>query len=207
MNTLILEMSDCMTNIGMPSYRGFTKKELLQIKKSYEKKVSCEYVDFCKLGDMTGNAGILILRKGVDYFLKKISSNSEKMHKELCQLKMTEKVCLADFDQKNYIHKNGTCEVRDFNNTPSSSFLRKKFEKVLNLTLVGEIIDDVAQNSEKKIIIGIVLGKKTKKSLRWYRGTQKISKKITVKLFPGDIYFFSKRAVGYQQSEYMLKME
>ena len=212
-----------MQKIGSLAQRGFTCEELLNIKKNLESKFNDIKIEYIKCNDFLDKsinaeeASILIIRNGLNFI-----SNIDLIYKEQLDLKKDDKafmygrvvnklarhnLCFADIDQEaDFINKKGT--IINFKNLEFLNECRKNLEvyfgdKAKNLYAEGNYYYDIKKcgigfhgDAERKIVIGIRLGKTLPLHFQWFIESKEIGERIKLTLNHGDIYIMSEKATG-----------
>jgi hypothetical protein len=221
-------------NIGS----GFNIYDLLQVKEKFENngyvcELIClnELIKFkllmyeLKYSIVTNNAYILIIRKGIDYFIKEEEGTSKKMFEEMNTFEWDKKywdtrrskvlnkharanVCFGEYNiEPNYEEKQG--RIVAYKDVKYLDILRQNLCKMLgkkgeNLICEGNRYFDIKKcgigwhgDSERKKVIGLRLGQKMMFKIRWYFKCNAVSESINIELEDGDMYIMSEKAVGY----------
>ena len=128
-------------------------------------------------------------------------------------------LCFSDFSQKSDFEK-GMGTVIDFKDVKVLSMVRDNISKYFgdkckSLIAEGNYYYDPNKcgigyhgDSERKIVIGIRVGKEMPLCFRWYYRSEIVSPTLKINLRHGDIYFSSEKAVGFdwkKSSKYTLR--
>jgi hypothetical protein len=228
-----------MQKIGSLIDKGFTVKEVKDIKKIFEENgYTTEY--YC-LNDLLKNvdekveeAGIVVVRNGLNMLLDDLDDGLNLFFKEQDLLKKDSKalmrgrvvnkharynLCFSDFSQEADFDK-GKGTVVDFKEVELLNRVRKNIskyfgEKCSDIIAEGNYYYDPSKcgigyhgDSERKIVIGVRVGKKMPLCFRWYYRSEIVSETLKIMLDHGDIYFSSEKAVGFdwkKSSKYTLR--
>lgn len=219
-----------MEKIGSLATSGFSVEELKKIEKIYRDcRFITEYVDLSlALGNHHFNpkeveAGVLIIRQGVNDILRHGNYTADDLYLEHDQLAKDTKalmygrvvnksarhnLCFADFSQTpDYDIGKGT--VVNFNTLPVTSFLREKLylflgNKGKNLLAEGNYYYDLSKcgigfhgDTERKIVVCARLGDSFPLHYQWFHEGNAIGDRIKLSLNHGDLYIMSEKAVGF----------
>ena len=206
---------------------GFNYEDLLIVKNELEKNgYECELIalnELCKFklvmyelirGEVTKDAYILVMRKGVDYFIKKEGGDKwdrkywDTRRKKVLNKHARANVCFGEKNiEPNYEEKQG--RIVAYNDVENLNILRKNMglllgEKGNNLICEGNRYYDIKKcgigwhgDSERKKVIGVRLGAKMVFKIRWYFKSKPVSESVNIELNGGDMYMMSEKAVGY----------
>ena len=229
-----MKMVGKMGNIGS----GFNLDDLLLIKEKFESKgYLCSLINLTELikfqilmyelkyGKAINNAYILIIKKGVDYFINEDEGTTGKMFEEMNTFEWDKKywdtrrskvlnkharanVCFGDNNiEPNYEEKQG--RIVAYKDLKYLNILRQNLSKMLgkkgeNLICEGNRYFDIKKcgigwhgDSERKKVIGLRLGEKMLFKIRWYFKYKPVSESVNIELDDGDMYIMSEKAVGY----------
>lgn len=220
-----------MEKIGKGDAKPITVKELKEFKKYFEEKgLVCEYRDLCDEAEFTGHAAVLVIKNCIDFALRKKGKNADDLFAEQKALEWDTKafmrgrvvnkharhnLCYADFSQNaDFEEKKGA--IVNLNEIPLTRKLKKFLQKVTSRELVGEgnRYYDVSNcgigyhgDTERKVV-GCRLGAEMPLHFQWFHRSMPVGKNMKIVLQHGDVYFMSKRAVGYDwksSSKYTLR--
>lgn len=214
-----------MQIIGNEMSSGFSTEDLELINNFFKQKgFECEIWELHKnFGDdyenfNLTNASILVVKNGITCFVDK-----NDLWAELSQLEVDKKalmrgrlvnkrarynLCFADYEQ-NPDYENGRGKIYSFNSCSNLQQIRSNICNIIKIDpslVVGEgnYYYDIKKcgigyhgDSERKIVIGLRLGKPFPLVYQWYCQSKPIGKKIQIDLDDGDIYFMSEKAVGF----------
>ena len=224
-------------NIGKVG-SGFTYDDLLIAKKTFENNgYTCELINLnelikfkllmyeLKYGLVTNNAYVLVIRKGVDYFIKEHEGTTKKMFEEMNSFEWDKKywdtrrskvlnkharanVCFGENSiEPNYEEKQG--RIVAYKDVKYLDVMRQNLCKMLgekgkNLICEGNRYFDIKKcgigwhgDSERKKVIGARLGEKMMFKIRWYFKCKAVSESVNIELEDSDMYIMSEKAVGY----------
>jgi hypothetical protein len=228
-----------MQKIGSLIDKGFTVTDIKNIKKIFEDNMyKTEYYclnDLLKdVDEKVEEAGIVIVRNGLDFLLDRLKNGSDLFFKEQDLLEKDSKalmrgrvvnkharynLCFSDFSQEADFEK-GKGTVINFKDTELLNRVRDNIskyfgEKCNNIIAEGNYYYDTSKcgigyhgDSERKIVIGIRVGTEMPLCFRWYNRSEIISDRLKLILNHGDIYFSSEKAVGFdwkKSSKYTLR--
>jgi hypothetical protein len=201
---------------------GYSIDELLKIKKKLDEDgFVCDWYDLNK-DNLYENAGVLVLRGGINNLLKKSDYNIKDLWVEQLNIDVDKKafmkgrvvnkkarwnVCYDDFDQEpNYENKCG--RVISYENVPIIGFVKNNLQNYFgekSRDLKGEVnyYYDVKKcgigfhgDSERRKVIAIRLGCDMPLFYQWYKNGERVGEKIKIDLSNGDMYIMSEKAVG-----------
>lgn len=224
METITLTFGDCgenhvgMQKIGTPAKKGLSCSYLRKLEKYFrENGVNAEFYDLCKLCDFSGKAGVLVLRKGIDFFLdEKTDALFEEqknlewdrkayMYGRVVNKRARHNLCYGEKAQEPmYEEKKG--RIIAFDEIPLTKKLKEKLEEYTCTPLIGEgnRYYNVKKcgigyhgDTERKIVVGCRLGENMPLHFNWFHKNEAIGRNIRIDLDHGDVYFMSLRAVGY----------
>ena len=228
-----------MQKIGALIDKGFTVKEVNDIKKIFEEKgYTTEYYclnDILKgVDEKVEEAVIVVVRNGLNMLLDELDDGLNLFFKEQDLLKKDSKalmrgrvvnkharynLCFSDFSQEADFEK-GKGTVVDFKEVELLNKVRKNIskyfgEKCSDIIAEGNYYYDPSKcgigyhgDSERKIVIGVRVGKEMPLCFRWYHRSEIVSETLKIMLGHGDIYFSSEKAVGFdwkKSSKYTLR--
>jgi len=227
-----------MQKIGKLADKGFTVDEILSIKKKFEDKgYKTEYIrlnDLLETKEEVEEAGIVVVRNGLNMLLDEIENADDMFFEEQEKLEKDKKafmrgrvvnknarynLCFSDFSQESDF-ESGKGTIVNFKDV---SLLQKARENIKNI--FGEKCNKLIAegnyyynpdkcgigyhgDSERKIIVGIRVGKDMPLHFRWYHRFKIVSPTKKIMLGHGDIYFSSEKAVGFdwkKSSKYTLR--
>lgn len=128
-------------------------------------------------------------------------------------------LCFSDFSQEADFEK-GKGTVVDFKDVKLLNKVRENIrkyfgEKCKNIIAEGNYYYDPSKcgigyhgDSERKIVIGVRVGKEMPLCFRWYYRSEIVSDRLKIILGHGDVYFSSEKAVGFdwkKSSKYTLR--
>lgn len=179
-------------------------------------------------------AGIVVVRNGLNMLLDEIENGPDLFFNEQDKLKKDTKalmrgkvvnkharynLCFSDFSQSADFEK-GKGTVLNFKDVDLLSIVRENISKYFgdkgkNLIAEGNYYYDPSQcgigyhgDAERKIVIGVRVGKSMPLHFRWYNRYKIVSPTLKIILNHGDIYFSSEKAVGFdwkRSSKYTLR--
>jgi len=174
--------------------------------------------------EQTHQAAILVVRDGVRSLggcsAEDVLAELRKMPKDGKKLTQDGKVttnsgrsnnCMGDRPRKPDI-ANGFGTVVCFDAYPHVSALRNALNKLVDWPLVGELNHyfNTEQcgigwhgDGERKIVVGARFGPGTNDmplKIQWYHYGAPVGPEVRIELGPGDLYFLSQKAVGYDKS-------
>jgi hypothetical protein len=187
-----------------------------------------------EVGDDIEKAGIVVVRNGLNMLLDNMENGSDLFFNEQDRLSKDSKalmrgrvvnkharynLCFSDFSQKADFDKGkGTViNFKDLNllNTVRNNISKYFGKKGNNLIAEGNYYYDTSLcgigyhgDSERKVVIGIRVGKTMPLHFRWYNKHEIVSSTLKISLNHGDIYFSSEKAVGFdwkRSSKYTLR--
>lgn len=236
--TITLTFGDCgenhvgMQKIGALAECGFSVEELLEFKAQLEQGgAKCEFVQLDLPGVEVENAGILIVRKGIDFFLAEKKHTADELFEEQKALDWDMKaymygrvvnknarynLCYSDEAQEpDYEKKKG--RIVSFADVPVTRRLKRRLQRTFGKSLIGEgnRYYDVRKcgigyhgDTERRIVIGCRLGAEMPLHFNWFYKGEPIGKNYRVMLQHGDVYAMSEKAVGFdwkKRSKYTLR--
>ena len=179
-------------------------------------------------------AMIVVVRNGLFLLLDEVENGIDLFFKEQDQLKKDTKalmrgrvvnkharynLCFSNFSQEPDFEK-GKGTIVDFKDIPLLNRVKDNLpiffgEKTKNFIAEGNYYYNPEKcgigyhgDSERKMIIGIRVGKEMPLTFRWYYHSEIISPTQKIILRHGDIYFSSEKAVGFdwkKSSQYTLR--
>jgi hypothetical protein len=179
-------------------------------------------------------AGIVVVRNGLNMLLNDMEHGADLFFNEQDKLKKDSKalmrgrvvnkharynLCFSDFSQVADFEK-GKGTVLNFKDVNLLNTVRKNIskyfgEKAYDLIAEGNYYYDPSVcgigyhgDSERKIVIGVRVGKTMPLHFRWYNRFEIVSPTLKILLNHGDIYFSSEKAVGFdwkRSSKYTLR--
>lgn len=213
-----------MQQIGEKVDKGFTKRQLKEIRAKFEERGAiCKLVRLNKyLPEDAPNdikkAYVLVIRNGLS-----ILSSLEGVKEELCaQKKIADKkalmrgrvvnklarwnLCYADIEQEPD-YENGKGTIVPFASIPYINSIRENLGEYTGYeSLYAELnyYYDTAKcgigfhgDSERKLVIGIRIGKSLKLHYQWHKSSHPVGRRCKITLNDGDVYIMSDKAVGY----------
>lgn len=214
-----------MQKLGHISNTGFEMDELRQIKKSFNGVgVYCELISLNKFVDeKTDEAGVLVIRKGADYFLSKAGKTPNDMYKEQKSLKWDSKALMrGQVKNKNARHnlcygseqqspnyEKGQGTIVKFEDVPLLDYVRKHLPdmcgiKSKELNAEGNLYYNLKKcgigfhgDAERKRVIGLRLGGSMTLHYQWFHRFKPEGDRCVIKLNHGDMYIMSEKASGY----------
>lgn len=210
-----------MQLLGEEVDNGFDLSDLRNIRDKFENRgCSWELVNLNSFLDCkeASPASILIIRDALNAFeidsslLLEEQSNLEKDKKALMRGRVVNKLarynlCFGNDDQK-ADYENGKGTIIAFKNVPLLQKLRDELpvwfgEKANNLLCEGNYYYDTSKcgigyhgDSERKRVIALRLGDDNPLVYQWYHRSEKVGRKCELKLYNGDMYVMSEKAVG-----------
>lgn len=209
--------------IGQVAKEGFTYTDLQNIKDDLAQySIKCELTN---LGDYLPqeygkiDTGVLIIRNGANIFVKPPDLLWEElrnltydkhalMYGKVCQKHARHNLCFSDVDQTaKYEEGKGT--IISFAHIPYLSHMRNNLSILLgtkanNLVAEANYYYNVDKcgigyhgDAERKIVVGLRLGKSFPLSYYWHMGKTRISQKIEFNLNHGDIYVMDEKTCGF----------
>lgn len=224
-----------MNNINNELKEGFSYDDLNKCKSFFE--LNNYYCSLYNLNDLLINcntdintdikdvASLLVIKNGLNYFLKNNNASIENLYKELKSFQWDTKyfdnrrnkvlnkqarynICFGDLNIfPNYENKIG--RIISFQNLNNMNFIRENLHNVIgdkakSLVCEGNRYYDINKcgigwhgDSERKKVIGIRLGKTMDLCFNWYFKYKPIGEKLSISLNNGDMYIMSEKAVGY----------
>lgn len=209
--------------VGQLTETGFTYQELQQINDRLQGYGVTSYL--INLGTYLPpqygayNAGVLVIKHGLKIFMDSpdmlwnelralVYDKHALMYGSVKQKHARHNLCFCPFDQgANYNAGEGT--VVGFNHLPILSHVRQYLPTLLNAkatNLVGEANHyyDIGKcgigahgDAERKLVIGIRMGKSFPLCYYWYLNSQRVSQRVDFNLEHGDIYIMDEKAVGF----------
>jgi len=210
---------------------GYSVNELIEAKEKLEKLGAiCEYINLndALIGSEYENkgeeAGVLIIRNGVDLFLEGSGLTADDMWRELnafpwdnkyfdrrrgrvLNKHARENVCFGDQSQiADFEHAKGT--VIAFDSVPATKIVREKLpflfgEKSDALLAEGNRYVDVSTGGIhahgdkcRPGVIGMRIGKNFPLHFHWFHRSNPIGLRVQLKLNNKDMYIMSSKAVG-----------
>ncbi len=227
-----------MQKIGALVDEGLSICEIKKVKDIFEEKgYTTEYFrlnDLLEVKEDVEEAGIVVVRNGLSLLLNEVENGPNLFFKEQDKLKKDSKalmrgrvvnkharynLCFSDFSQDSDFEK-GKGTVVNFKDVELLSIVRDNIskyfgEKCNNLIAEGNYYYDPSKcgigyhgDSERKIVIGVRVGKEMPLCFRWYHKSEIVSPTLKIVLRHGDIYFSSEKAVGFdwkKSSKYTLR--
>ena len=238
-STITITFGDqALTHIGMEKKgniknKGFNINELLDAKLKFEENnLECEFIklndylpDKLKKSNNIKNAGVLIIRNGVNLLLKDTNKNADNMFNEQYKLDPDRKyydtrrkkvlnkrarfnLCFGNIGQKSdFENKKGT--IISYNDVPLTKKIRDELPKYLgnkanDLPSEGNYYFNINKcgigfhgDAERKVVIAVRLGATIPLHYQWYTKNREIGKRIELNINHGDIYVMSEKATGY----------
>lgn len=213
-----------MQTIGDLARDGFSYEELLEIKRTLEKKgfaARCEFIDLTKPG--TEEAAVLVIRKGVDAVLtggaadgvfeehleiSKLWDRKALMRKRVVNKHARHNLVIADFDQEPD-YPLGKGRVVSFERLRLTQELREGLprflenEKAERMIAEANYYYDVSKcyigfhgDSERRRVIGCRFGESLPLWYQWYKDGNPFQSLFEIVLNHGDLYIMSEKAVG-----------
>lgn len=219
-----------MEQLGQLSDHGFTINDLKEGQKLFESQGSvCQYI---RLNDYLPvllrndpdieEAGLLVIRKGVDTILQQIGESSDNILEEHQMLKYDSKavihnkvvnkharhnLCFGEYGQEtNYEKNQGT--VIAFKDIVLTNYIRESLPNYFgdgakSLMAEGNYYYDVNKcgigyhgDTERKKVIGLRLGSTLPLHYQWHYKNNKIGTNVKFNLGHGDIYVMSEKTTG-----------
>ena len=199
--------------------KGFSVKDLIEIRERFGD--SCELYDLNLEDRKQDEAAVLVIRNGVNLFLKKENKHVELFdeHKVLDVDKkafMYGRVVNKNarwnlcFDEEGHEpdYEKGKGRVIKYEDIPITKKLLRKFkkrigEKAENLKGEGNYYYDKNKcgigfhgDAERRKVIAVRLGGSMPIHYQWFNGCKPIGKRFIIPLNGGDIYIMSEKAVG-----------
>jgi hypothetical protein len=228
-----------MQQIGQMATCGFSIDELKLAKTKFEQLgCICELIDLNQglpNGVVADSACVLVIRKGIDKILSKITKtpanlmfeeqnnlNTDKkalMYGRVVNKHARHNLCFADFSQEPD-YENGLGRVVSFDDIPLTKGIREALpkyfgNKTLNLPAEGNYYFDASKtgigfhgDSERRIVVAVRLGESIPLVYNWFHNSQAIGQRIDLVLNHGDMYAMSEKAVGTdwkKKSSYTLR--
>lgn len=211
-----------MQKIGKLAKKGISVERLKEIKKIFEDMGSkCEYVDLNKECEVKGpEAGLLVIRNGLNKILKNINANSGVLFREQSELVWDSKafmygrvvdkharynLCYADEAQEpDYENKMG--RIVAFEDIPATGYIKTVLEKLLGHSLIceGNRYFDLKScgigyhgDSERRIVVGCRIGGNMPLHYQWFLNSKPVGKNFRIVFHHGDMYIMSDKAVGF----------
>ena len=220
-----------MQQIGDKGEKGLEEKDLKAFKKLFDERdfktemydlkdnLPEEYEDYKGVQPEDGEALVLIVRGGIEYFDSTIVDMKEeqlgleydtkaKMYGRVVNKKARHNLCFDDKAQAPD-YENGKGTIIPYSDVPKLSHFRDELNKMMKsrgieeLKVEGNYYYDPKScgigyhgDTERRIVIALRLGKKIPLAYRWYHQSKPISKNINIELREGDIYFMSHKATG-----------
>ena len=209
--------------IGQLAPTGFTFPELQMIhNRLQENGITSHLVDLGQyLPPEYGPypAGVLVIRNGIDIFVKPVDllwnelkdltyDKHALMYGQVRQKHARHNLCFGSIDQvANYEQGEGT--VVSFDKLRYLSHVRQYLpvllnEKASNLVAEANHYYDVNKcgigyhgDAERKIVVGLRLGKDFPLCYYWHMGKSRISRRIDFDLHHGDMYIMDEKACGF----------
>lgn len=174
--------------------------------------------------NLVDNASILVIKKGLNYFLEKNDSSIDDLFFEMKSLEWDKKyfdimnnkvlnkrarhnICFGELNiSPNYENKIG--RIVSFQNVRNLNLIRENLPTIIgnkanNLLCEGNRYYDINKcgigwhgDAERKKVIGFRLGKSMNLCYNWYFKYRPIGEKISISLNCGDMYVMSEKAVG-----------
>ncbi len=216
-----------MQKIGNLAPEGFSHEDLVSISEYFSKLgaktelidlVATSYLD----ADKVDPAHILVIRNAVKY-IGDVDINADSLYKEQDKLnpdtkaKMRGRVvnkkarynlCFNDKSQEPDFDK-GLGTVIDFDSVPLLKQVREELdstfgEKARDIKAEGNYYYDTSKcgigyhgDSERRIVIGLRLGKTMPLCYQWYHRFNPIGLNVKLNLHHGDMYVMSDKATGH----------
>ena len=179
-------------------------------------------------------ASIVVVRNGLSLLLNETKDCVDLFFKEQDQLKKDTKalmrgrvvnkharynLCFSNFSQEADFEQ-GKGTIVDFKDVPLLNRVKENLplffgEKTKDFIAEGNYYYDPSKcgigyhgDSERKMIVGIRVGKEMPLTFRWYHQSEIVSPTQKIILRHGDIYFSSEKAVGFdwkKSSQYTLR--
>ena len=213
-----------MQQIGELAEYGFTVDDLKNAKNNFEDKgLTCELVllnDYLPKNKTAEQAGILIIRKGVDLLT---DNKTNEMFAEQAKLEFDKKaymrgrvvnknarynLCFADIDQEpDYENKKG--RIISFAKLPLLKQVRDSLDKYIGekakgLFAEGNYYYDVATTGigfhsdlERKMVVAVRLGQSMCLHYHWFLNCEPIGRRVKLMINDGDMYIMSEKASGF----------
>ena len=212
--------------IGNLATQGFTFDELQSIKNNIDKyNIESYLINLVQYlpeqhnENKSINAGILIIKNGVDIFVKppdlvwsELSSltydSHALMYGQVREKHARHNLCFGDIDQTaDYSSGKGT--IINFSHVPYLSHIRKYLPELLgkkanNLVAEANYYYNINKcgigyhgDAERKIVVGVRLGTDFPLCYYWHLGKDRISQRIDFDLKHGDIYIMDEKTCGF----------
>ena len=238
METYTLTFGDgAETHVGMKRLRGneikngFTTNDLIDFKHKFEGLgAECSYIDLIKEADINNSfideysAGLLIIKKGVNYLLENTGKNIDDALEEqryikydskywdyrrnmICNKRARNNICFGD-ENITADFKVGQGTVVSYDNLPILNHIKEQFKiffgnKANDLVGEGNYYYDVSRcgigyhgDKERKIVIAMRFGAKMYLKYQWFYKNNMLGKNMAFNIEHGDIYIMSEKAVG-----------
>tara|TARA_B100000035_G_C20927440_1_gene521390 strand:- start:240 stop:998 length:759 start_codon:yes stop_codon:yes gene_type:complete len=213
------------------SSKGFSIEEMIQFKKILsEKGIESEFYRLDEKVEGADEAGLLIIRKGVD---KITGIDSNDMMKEQMKFEWDKKywdtrrqkvlnkharynVCYGENSQDpDYENKKGT--IISYKNVPLLNKWRESLGIIFgeagnNLEVEGNLYYDIKKcgigfhgDSERKKVIACSLGDSRPIHWQWYSNSKPIGERIEFTINNGDMYIMSEKTSGFDWKKRSLK--
>lgn len=216
-----------MQMIGDLSDSGYSLTDLIKVCKRMRRKgYTCELYNLGRFVDDCPDGYVLIIRNAVEFFVPERSVYEEQlkldfdkkayMRGRVVNKRARYNLCFGEKAQEpDYANKKG--RIVYFDSVPYTKKIRKKLHKMFgskakNLLLEGNYYYDMKEcgigmhgDSERRIVIGLRLGKPFNLMYRWYQNGQPISEDIEFTLNGGDMYIMSDKAVGFDWKKRKIK--
>lgn len=210
-----------MQVLGTEVLDGFNLIDLKSIKNKFKNSgYSCKLINLNSFldGIEAPHASVLIIRNALDAFgidaklLFEEQSDLKKDKKALMRGRVVNKIarynlCFENEDQK-ADYENGKGTIVAFKNVPLLEKLKNNLplwfgEKANNLLCEGNYYYNTAKcgigyhgDSERKRVVALRLGESNPLVYQWYYKSEKVGRKCELKLYDGDMYVMSEKAVG-----------
>lgn len=219
-----------MEKIGKLADNGFSLEDLLAAKKVFEEKGGeAELIDLREKSEHLGiqengeEAYVLILRGGVNIFLKEWSCSDDDCLMEQAKLTVDKKafmygrvvnkkarhnLCFGDSGQEPD-YENGKGRIIGYSDVPILNHIREVIptflgDKGASLVAEGNYYYDPKTcgigfhgDAERKRVVAIRLGVAIPLHYQWFQNAKPIGKRIKLLLQHGDVYVMSEKATGF----------
>lgn len=224
METITITFGDCAENhvgmekIGSMHDKGFSYDQLIKIRNTLnDSKYECELIDLNIPETKEQSAVILVIRKGINYFLgektyqemfqeqKDLDWDSKaKMYGRVVNKHARHNLCYSD-QARDPDYEKGMGRIIGWDQVPITKCLKDRLEEILESKLVGEgnRYYDSSKcgigfhgDSERRKVIGCRLGGSMNLCYNWFYKGLPVGKKFELVLNGGDMYIMGEKAVG-----------